>query len=252
MKDALGNPVPKHVLSEEIPIADIEAGSDLTKCIPTDVLISILFCFHTPDYVRTFSALSKLHLRTRLSAMKGMCRRRWRTKANFPARWASAISNSMDGRRFWYRQYFHEESIVGIPREELTRLTFSCEIRSHVLHSGPRMVSRNIKFSDTTAKYVRDHPTRTERDQGRVGVNGEMVGHPIHCKNKALTGTNDQCRSIDWFLYQGGTVVKLGMPLLKPYPGRPRCNHSLLFYVERDDSWSWRLMSCEETMHSND
>ena len=38
------------------------------------------------------------------------------------------------------------------------------------------MVSRNINFNDTTAKYVRDNPTRTERDQGRVGVNGEMVG----------------------------------------------------------------------------
>ena len=149
MKDALGNPVPTHVLSEEIPVADIEAGSHPTKCLTADVLMNILFCFHTPDYVRPFSVLSKSHLRTCLPAMKEMCRRRWRTKVNFHARWASAISNSIDGRRFWYRQYFH---------------------------SGPRMVSRNIKFNDTTATYVRDNPTRTERDRGRVGVNGEMVG----------------------------------------------------------------------------
>ena len=252
MKDAQGNPVPTHVLSEEIPISDIEVGSDLTKCLPIDVLISILFCFHSPDYVRTFSVLSKSHLRTCLRAMKEMCRQRWRTKANFHARWAHAISNSMDGSQFWYRQYFHEESKVGIPKEELTRLTFSCQFRSLVQSFGPHVISYRINFNDTTAKYIRDNPTRTEKDEGRVEVNGRMVGHPIFCRDKALRGSHIQCSSIDWFLYQGGTVIKLGMPLLKPHPGRPKFDENSIFHVKRDDSWRWTLTSNKEIMRSND
>lgn len=260
MKDIPAIPV----LSDEVLVPDIEAGSDFTKCLPIDLLITILFCFHTPDYVRKFSTLSKSHLQICISVMREMCRRRWMAKANFEARWASANLKSIDhpkadigginadGGQFWYRQYFHEESIVGIPREELTRLVFSCEIRSHLQSSRPKMISHSIKFNNTTAKYVQDNPTRTEKDEGRVEVNGEMVGHPTHCSNKSKSGTNSQCPSIDWFLYQGGSVIKLGLPLLKPHPGRPRWNNSLIFYVERDDSWRWTLMSSDEIMRSID
>jgi len=241
---------------------DIEAGSDLTEYLPDEILIALLFYYDTPDYVRKFSTLSKSHLQTSLPVMKEMCRRRWMTKAYFSARWASAnaksVSNSNEGKygtadndhhRFWYRQYFREESLVAITREELTRLSFSCEIRSHIPSSIPRMLSRSVKFNNTIAKYIQDNPDRTEKDEGRVESSGQMVGHPDHCSN---SWPNGQCDSIDWFFYQGGkfTVIKLGMPLLKPYPGRPRHNQSLVFHVKRDDSWVWTLTSDREIMRS--
>ena len=247
------------VKSNQIPTPDVEAGSDLTKYLPDDVLLALLFHYHTPDYVRKFSTLSKSLLQMSLPAMKEMCRRRWSTKADFKARWASATAKATgqlnngtraanNGKhRFWYRQYFHEESLVGIPMEELTRLSFSCEIRSHVPSSRPRMLSRSIKFNNAIAKYIQDNPNRTEKDEGRVEVSGQMVGHPDHCSN---SWPNGQCDSVDWFRYQGGTVIKLGMPLLKPHPGRPHHNISLVFYVERDDSWVWTLTSDREIMRS--
>ena len=39
--------VPKH-----IPIPDVEAGSDLTEYLPDDILLALLFHYHTADYLQ--------------------------------------------------------------------------------------------------------------------------------------------------------------------------------------------------------